>query len=260
MKLGINTIIRWELDGEKPHFERILYVDVSNSEVWLIDVHCEKAFPVFYRYEELKDLILANRAQIITNYEPYTVIRLPDEELGKEFAEYIRYRDNRWELIRPLLERHVHELFNRKTRGQLIAELAKNTGRRKYTIYFYLRRYWQRGCVKNALFPDWHNCGSIKNRQDHGSKRGRPSTETLQTGQPTGRNVTPQDKDIFREGIKRFSLNGEAKSLPNVWKLIKEYYYSTGEYVLKSGLEGDDIIPILLPPSQRPSYKQFKYY
>lgn len=260
MKLGINTIIRWGHDGEKPRFERVLYVDVSNSEVWLIDVNYEKAFPVFFRYEELKDLILANRAQIITNYEPYTVITLPDEELGKEFAEYIKYRDSSWELIRPLLERHVHELFNRKTRGQLIAQLVKHTGKRKYTIYSHLRRYWQRGCIKNALFPDWHNCGSIKNRQDHGNKRGRPSTETLQTGQPTGRNVTSQDKEIFREGIKRFSLNGEAKSLPRVWELIKEHYYSTGEYVLKSGLEGDDIIPILLPPSERPSYKQFKYH
>lgn len=260
MRLSLNTIIRWEIDEGKPRFERVLYVDPSNSEVWTIDVHYEKAFPVFYKYEELQNSILANRAQIILNYEPHRVITLSDEELGEGFAEYIKRRDRAWELIRSLLEVQVHKLFNRKERGRIIAEFAKRTSNRENTIYFYLRRYWQRGCVKNALFPDWHNCGSAKEREDHGKKRGRPSLETLQTGQSIGRNVTPQDIKIFGDGIKRFFKNGTAKDLPSTWKMILEHHYSTGEYVLKSGLEGDDLVPVLLPLSERPSFEQFKYY
>lgn len=260
MRLGFNTIIRWMPEGENTRFERVLYVNTSNSEIWAIDVKDKKAFPIFYRYDELKNSILANHAQIVINYEPYPVITLPDEELGEEFAEHIKHRDRAWELISPLLEIQVHKLFNRKERGRLIAELAKRTGNRENTIYFHLRRYWQRGCVKNALFPDWHKCGSAKKREDHGNKRGRPSAETLQTGQPSGINVTPQDKEIFHAGIKRFFKSGIAKDLPSTWEMIKERYYSTGEYVLKSGLEGDDIVPVLLPPSECPSFGQFKYY
>lgn len=261
MRLSLNIIIRWETDGEKPRFERLLYVDAPNSEVWAIDVHYERAFPVFYRYEEIQNSILANRAQIILNYEPYPLITLSDEELGEGFAEYIKRRDKAWELIKPLLEVQAHKLFNRKERRRSIVELAKRTGSRENTIYFYLRRYWQRGCVKNTLFPDWHKCGSAKEREDHGKKRGRPNSETLEKGQPTGRNVTQQDIEIFRDGIEQFCKKGEPKKeLPKVWQMIKEHYYSTGEYVLESGLEGDDIVPVLLPPSEIPSFNQFKYY
>jgi hypothetical protein len=154
----------------------------------------------------------------------------------------------------------VHKLFNPKDRGRLISERAKHTGRSGNTIYFYLRRYWQRGCVKNALFPDWHKCGSAKQRKDHGNKRGRPSNETLRTGQLTGKNVTQQDEKNFRDGIKRFFIKGVAKDLPSTWQMIKEHYYTTGEYVLEGGLNGDITVPVLLPPSNRPSYDQFRHF
>lgn len=260
MRLGLNTIIRWEPEAKQPRFERILYVDTSNSEVWVIDVNWKTAFPIFYRYEELQNSILTNQAQIIINYEPYPVITLTDEELGEGFKEYIKRRDTSWELIRPLLETDIHNLFSRKDRGRLIAEIANRTSKRENTIYFNLRRYWQRGCVKNALFPDWHKCGSAKDRKDHGNKYGRPSNETLQTGQPTGRNVTQQDKEFFREGIKQFFLKDDAKDLPSTWQMIKEHYYSTGEYVLESGLDGDNVVPVLLHPNEIPSFAQFKYF
>lgn len=260
MRLQTNIIIKWSSDEGEPRFERVLYVNPSNSEVWTIDVNYIKAFPIFYRCDELQNSIIANRAQIILNYEPHPVITLSDEELGEGFADHIVRRDRAWELIRPLLEVQVHKLFNRKERRRLIVELAKRTARSENTIYLYLRRYWQRGCVKNALFPDWHKCGSAKERVDHGNKHGRPNTETLQTGQPVGRNVTPQDKEIFHNGIERFFNSGKAKDLPSAWQMIKEQYYSTGEYVLKNGLEGDDIVPVLLPPSEIPSFEQFKYF
>jgi len=256
MRLSLNIIIRWDTGEEKPRFERVLHVGTADSEVWTIDVHYKKAFPAFYRYEELQNAILTNRAQIVLNYEPYPLITLPDEELGEGFAEYIKRRDKAWELIKPLLEIQAHKLFNRKERRRLIVDLAKRTHSRENTIYFYLRRYWQRGCVRNALFPDWHNCGSAKERKDHGKKRGRPSNSTLQTGQPTGRNVTRQDEEYFREGIRRFHTTGNAKDLPSTWQMIKEHYYITGEYTL----EGDIPVPILLPPEERPSFEQFKYF
>jgi len=260
MRIGLNTIIRWQSNENSPRFERVLYVDKANSEIWAIDVLCKQAHPTFYRYEELQNSILGNRAQLIINYEPCPVVTVPDEELGSDFADYIKKRDSAWELIQPLLQLPVHKLFNRKERRRLIVEVAKHKGRSENTIYLYLRRYWQRGCVKNALLPDWHNCGSKKERQDNGIKRGRPSSETLQTGQPTGRNVTPQDEVNLREGIKDFFKNGNAKDLPSTWQMIKERYYTTGEYILKSVPEGDITVPVLLPPNERPSFEQFKYF
>lgn len=260
MKLILNTIIRWESNDGEPRFERVLYVDSSGSEVWVVDVHYQRALPTFYRYEELQNSIVTNQAQIVSNYEPYPVITLTDEELGEEFVEYIKRRDKAWELIQPLLGLEPHRLFNFKDRGRLIAEIASRSGTSKKAIYRHLRRYWQRGCVKNALFPDWQKCGSVKARQDHGKKRGRPANVTLQTGQPSGRNVTPQDEAKFRKGIADFFVNGNAKDLPSAWQMIKERYYTTGEYTLKTGLGGDIPVPVLLPPNERPSFEQFKYF
>ena len=237
----------------------MLYVAPDNSEVWSIDVHHKKAFPVFNRYGDLQLAVLLKRAHIIVDYIPYPLITLPDEELGEEFSEYIKRRDKAWELIRPLLETEIHKLFNRRERGRLIREHAKRQNCRENKIRFYLRRYWQRGCIKNTLFPDWHNCGSIKERIDHGRKRGRPSAGTIRTGLPTGRNVNPQDQKFFRDGIEKFKVRGKA-NLPSTWEMIKEEYYSTGEYESKGGLVGDDLVPILLPPSEMPTFEQFKTF
>lgn len=260
MRLSLNTIIRWETDGGESRFERVLYADASNSEVWAIDVHQRRAFPTFYRYEELQNSIVTHQAQVIIGYESYPVITLADEELGAEFAEYIKQRDKAWDLIQPLLEVEARKLFSSKDRGRLVADAASRAGSNKNAIYRHLRRYWQRGCVKNALFPDWHNCGSAKERKDHGKKRGRPSEEAIRTSETTGRNVTPQDEENFREGIRRFKIKGAANDLPGVWRMIKENYYTTGEYVLEGGLDGDITVPVLLPPSERPSFGQFKYF
>jgi putative transposase len=259
MRIQPNTILRWESEEGKPRFERVLYADPGNYEIWTIDVDHKRALPIFYKYEDLQHALLSNRTRIIVNYEPYILITLPDEELGEEFFEYIKHRDKAWEIIQPLVEVGIHKLFNRKERGRLITELAKHTKHKKHTFYFHLRRYWQRGCVKNALFPDWHNCGSVKDRKDHGNKRGRPSTKTLRLGQPTGRNVTPQDEEYFRGGINEFKIKGGA-NLPSTWQMIKEQYYSTGEYELSDGLEGQNLVPVLLPPGEIPTFEQFKYF
>lgn len=255
----LNTIIRWGAEVDGLRFERVLYVNQANAEVWAIDVHYEKAFPIIYRYEDLRESILSNRAQIIVSYTPYQLITIPDCDLGDEFNTYIKYRDKAWERLKPLLNIEIHKLFNRRERGRLIKETAKHVNCKPDKLRFYLRRYWQRGCVKNALLPDWHKCGSSKERIDHGKKRGRPSAEAISSNEQTGRNVSTQDEKFFQIGIEKFKVKGKA-NLPDTWRMIKEEFYSTGEYELSDGLEGNDLVPVLLPPNEIPTYGQFKYY
>ena len=41
-------------------------------------------------------------------------------------------------------------------------------------MYLYLRKYWQRGLIKNALLPDYSNCGERdEEKKSDGQKRGR---------------------------------------------------------------------------------------
>jgi len=117
-------------------FERVLYVDVSNDELWAIDVSDPKAWPAYYKVSELADHITADDARIVVGYEPYPIITLTDEELGLDFAKYIAYRDEAWKLIEKLVQAEIRTLFSRRIRATLIAEIAKTTGRDKIKYAF----------------------------------------------------------------------------------------------------------------------------
>jgi putative transposase len=129
-----------------------------------------------------------------------------------------------------------------------VAERATQLGCRKAQINPLLRQYWQDGCVPNATLPNFHRCGQTKNRKDNGKKRGRPCAG--------GRNLTSEDKDKFRRGIKEFKQTGIAKTLRDVWDRTKEKYFNIGY----TELPDRTLVPILPPPDGIPSFDQFKSF
>ena len=249
----INTLIEWDAAGEKSLVERILYIDPSRTDVVTIDVKAKDALPQFRKYEELRQEIIADRAHILFKGGFYGAPSLPDESHEK-YAKYIAERDEAWDLISPLVELQENKLFSRKERGRLIAALAKKTGRRKQTIYNRLRRFWQRGQTKNALIPAWENVGHPKD--DEGRKIGDKKLGRPRAGADQGRNVTPEDREIFEKGIKRFIRGGIAKNLPDAWQLIKERYYKIDDAETEDGI----MAPVLPHASTLPSFDQFEHH
>lgn len=275
MDLRLNTLIAWpkprkEEEGAPPkasitlgaeldnfRLERVLYVDANNNELWAIDVNNNKAWPERYGLSELTDNIKSDRARIIVGYEPHHIISLTDEELGPDFAKYIEYRDAAWRLIEPLLQIEIKKLLTKRVRTAIIADIARKTGRAGNKVRFQLRRYWQRGCTINALFPDWYLRG-LKGTELPGSKkRGRPTLEKDENGQPVGVNVTPEDEKIFEKGIAKYVVSGAASDLHAAWQSIKENFYTTGSYIPKQTEEGIIFAPELLPAHQIPTVEQF---
>ena len=253
-----STSRRVELDAFR--FERVVYVDAANNELWVIDVHDPKAWPTFLKLSELSACVAADQARIVVDYEPHPIIPLTDEELGHNFSKYISYRDEAWKLIEPLFQIEIRKIFSRKVRGVLIAEIARATGRDKNKISFQLRRYWQRGCTKNALFPDWHLRGLKGTELSGEKKRGRPTIEKDENGQSVGVNVTPEDEEIFRKGIDKYVVSGSSSDLQAAWQRIKEESYTTGAFETKQTEEGLILVPELLPANKIPTVEQFIYY
>jgi putative transposase len=253
----INTLIEWDAEEGDPLVERILFIDPTGTDVVTIVVNDKNALPVFKKLEVLRQAIIADRARIIFKASCWAEPSLPEEDHPK-YCEYIKRRDEAWALIAPLVEIQDHKIFNRRERGRLVSELAKRTGRRKSAIYDSLRRYWQRGFSKDALIPAWHNSGRIKDEKERkiDRKRGRKSAKALRTGVDTGRNVTPEDKEKFDLGIKRYIRTGKAKNLRDAWQLIKERYYTVGEQELTDGTKA----PLLPHASTLPTFRQFEYY
>lgn len=241
-------------------FERVLYVDSTNDELWAIDVNDTQAWPVPYKLTELTASVTADKARIVVDYEPHPIIPLTDEELGADFAKQIEYRDAAWKLIEPLFQIEIRKVFSRRTRAALIAEIASKTGRYKSKIRFQLRRFWQRGCTINALFPDWDKRGLKGTELPGNKKRGRPTIEKDENGQSVGVNVTPEDEKIFEKGIKRYVVSGTSSDLRAAWQRIKEESYTTGSLLSKETEEGIIFVPELLPANKIPTIDQFIYY
>jgi putative transposase len=258
----VSTLIEWDVENGPARVERILLIEPDENNLALSDVITinadikdTHALPIFYKYEQLTTAVATNRARVFQKGELYTPPYLPENPQDPKYMlrrdEYFKRRDAAWELIEPLIETYGRRLLNKWERGKIVREHARKNGRRVATICVLLRRYCQRGMTKDALLPAWQNCGHVLLRVDHGAKRGRPPNE----GNPIGRNVTEEDRKIFRDGIDEFIVHGGKKPTA-AWQLIKEKYYKTGTHRLKDGTES----PTLRPADTIPTPRQFEYY
>lgn len=242
MTLSVNQLVRWN-DGE---IRRVLWLSIQS--VVLIATDDSQALPILHARHDIEEALSKSKIQI-TPMEPHLFPGWSDEQLTDAARER---RDRAWNAIQPLVETHVPAIFMRQERGKLVAARAKEVGTSKTTLYGYLRRYWQGGQTPNALIPDFNVCGAPgKERHDRGQKRGRPQVQ----GQSQGVNVTPQMRELFRKGIRRFYESGESRSLRDAYQRTLEHYFNRG-YVIQDGVR----VPILPPANEMPTFWQFEYW
>ncbi|HEV2914355.1 MAG TPA: hypothetical protein VGX92_13845 [Pyrinomonadaceae bacterium] len=253
MLLSLNSLIQWQVTEECLKTERVLWIDDVKTGLWTIDIYDNKAWPVFQVYEDIELALADDRARIIPKAEDFLPLWAPDDEYLKKHNK--RGKKN-YSLILSLVTDGEPQVYNRQTRGRMVAELAERTGTRKAQIYKILRRFWQGGCVPHATLPKYYMSGQTQERQGRERKLGRPNDESRRTGIPIGRNVTPKDKECFRFGIKEFFKKGIATDLPDAWQRTKEKYFNCGYKELPDGT----LVPVLPPANQLPTLRQFKYY
>lgn len=244
MLIQKNELLELIVDGGPPRIERVLWTSEAKRVMWTIDVGDKTAWPVRYQHEDLEANLATGDARRIEKLGKYLAKLLPDDEYVRQHHE--RAKRN-YEVIAPLVESNDARVYDRRHRGRMVAELSKELGVRKAQIYINLRRYWQGGCVPNATLPEYFRCGQIKDRKDHGKKRGRPSCG--------GRNVTAEDKEKFGRGIDEFIKTGIAKNLRQAWELTIAKYFNLG---YEERVDGT-LIPIIPPADDLPSLRQFKY-
>ncbi|WP_239005453.1 Mu transposase C-terminal domain-containing protein [Gloeothece citriformis] len=125
------------------------------------------------------------------------------------------------------------------------------------TVYKYLRKFWQRGKVKNALLPDYVNSGGKGKRRKAGSqKRGRPRKYKHDPEIGEGINITEQDRQIFRIAINKFYRNQKQNSLMTVYKLMIKNYYAEEFHYNENNVK----FSVLIPPEKQPTFTQFRYW
>lgn len=210
------------------------------------------------------DLNAARLAKIKLELDP--VVLLSDDQLGDRYPSHsdqdvptpIRIRDQSWDWISPLFDTYSpREIFEGESRTQWIRQRAKQLGIRENRIYCALHRYWAGGAHRNALLPNTSKCGRRKDgkaREYTTKKPGKPN-KLVRDGRPdlAGCVLTEEDKEKLQAGygayVKPHSTVHEAYILTcGVW-------WSRGTKVVDGRIQ-----PTLLPPHQRPTEMQFRYW
>jgi transposase InsO family protein len=128
-------------------------------------------------------------------------------------------RDNNYELIKPIVSEP--RFYVSKVRSAIINQIVLERRSTKKTLYFLLRRYWQRGQTPNALIRDYKNSGGKgKVRIAKNKKLGRPRLHTPGTGAVVNETV----EKLFRIAIDRYLLTEKKHSLLYAHRRFKSLY------------------------------------
>lgn len=204
--------------------------------------------------------VTARRINLLTDEE--IVKRFPSkvEEAG---SSLIRVRDQKWGLISDLVQTEdLVDLLDVEVRDKKILNHIKialdvetcNVERTCAAILRALFQYRAQGSTKNGLTPFYHNCGNKGHKRKRGTKKlGRPNAPT-QAGIKghEGYVLNGDDADYIAHSWHHFLIRGVtiAAACRRMWR----EFYST--------LKTDDtgrLRPVLVPPNERPTLRQFSY-
>jgi hypothetical protein len=208
------------------HLHRIIHQSIEKGYyLFNIDLYYA-SLPTLYSQNYLLDLYSQHKIAIAE--DPYVWLTSPYSRFSKKQLEV---RDSRKLQMQHLLE-FKDLLFDSDTRGQVFRTIEHDFHIPPKTAYKLLRYYWRGGQIENALMGNYQECGRRKDGKpkiysdDDGKKVGALSNHTINTGEPTGVNLTPEIKQIFELGTNQFYLNPEnrKKDKKDAFEFIKRKY------------------------------------
>lgn len=272
MNLTVNMLYMRHEEPAPPRIERILWIEQGGPRIATIDIQDKKAWPILHDRTFLEERFACGAIHQLKS-DPYQHLRQPDEAFK---PEHCVQRDQAYGLIEDIVEHHEGELFFSCILGPLVQKALKAAKERKRaseeggkkertkvggcsktTVYQYLRLYWQRGQTPNALLPAYDRCGAKGARRTlHGPKRGRPSKKALQTGTPTGVNITDEIKEIFRQGTRLFYDTPKKRGKREAFERLLARFFNRGKDPDPNGIP----IPIMPSVDEMPSFRQYQYW
>jgi putative transposase len=264
MKPTVNTLIQSITPDNSTVVERVLYIDSSGENVAIINASIPHADPDWHRYEDLVAALGTNESYIL-EIDHLSPPALSETELASDKFKKIKSRgETDWQIIKPLVsgENAIKILFplERKAlienRSKELMEGGIIKGISPKSILRKIRRYWQRGQTRHALFPDYIKSGGRgKPRKAGERKRGAPSRISKEENRPTGVNVDALWLNTIIKGGITFYLNREKKSLGVAYRKTLATFCAKG-YDKESGK------PILPDPNLNEVFteRQFKYH
>ncbi|TRW94408.1 DDE-type integrase/transposase/recombinase [Candidatus Methylobacter oryzae] len=191
---------------------RIL-AELPEELVW-IAIEDKSALPSLVSKNELKSAI--EREVLKRAADPFQALsfQLLDDDSPAKAT-----RDNNYELIKPIV--FEPRFYASKVRSAIINQIVLERRSTKKTLYFLLRRYWQRGQTPNALIRDYKNSGGKgKVRAAKNTKLGRPRLRAPGTGTVVNEAV----EKLFRIAIDRYLLTEDKHSFLYAHRRFQSLY------------------------------------
>jgi len=234
--LLLNSVYKYnELDRK----ERILWFSIELNLISVIDIYNNTGWPEIIKFSDYYDRLISG--EIIKISDPF--ILLTNNFSTKD----ILIRDRAWDIISKIVSNEP-VVYYKKNRITLVNEILGEKTTNLPTLYKYLRKYWQRGGGKNALLPDYINCGSVKERK-FVKKRGRPRLDNIYKGND-GINITDDLKEIIIKSAKKYYENSKRISFIASYEfMIKHYFSDKGSGTGKRIAQKD-----------KPTFAQYKYW
>ena len=238
----VNRIIQ---DDEGKKF-RVIGIDKIEDQVILFDLNKGSLNLVRRDIMELDKAILSKEVRFV---EEIYKLNINGRILSDNDREK---RDKGWEIIKGIYEiTGENGIFDRQIRGVAIKTMSEKHDLTDKTIREYVRRYFERGMLKDSLIPDNKNSG----RKTATSVANETSANKKVNTDAKGIYIDEKIQKIFKKAIDRFYNNSKKISLRTAYELmIGEYFSST---VTRE--DGKEILKVM-DSSSIPTFSQFRYW
>lgn len=202
MQLAINDLLQSE---QNPNLiQRVVWVDSEHQLCFLVNI-CQPSFPYSEEIHSIESSVESGEIVKIES-DPW-VFSVGEEDLTETEREK---RDKAWEIVNQIYI--IPDIFIPQRRSELIKTASKEFGISSKTVRHYLKRYWARGMIKNALLPDFINCGKQQSKERQYTKK---------AGRPT----------VYQSSIKRAAISEEWKKIIRI--CLEKYYFIRSKPSLK---------------------------
>lgn len=210
----------WQIN-EVLKFDGQLYriLSINFGDIFWIQIDNKNALPEVVREESLYEYL--DNERLTRARDPFANLILEEPTVNSiAFAK----RDKAFNVIRKIILEPSH--YEPSFRAALIHQIESSGVVSKPTIYKYLRKYWQRGQIPNALLPDYKNSGAPgKTRTETNTKK---NGRKRQFGDGEGCQITLDIERLFRITIsKHLLINNPLKTTEAYQKfqsLYEQYY------------------------------------
>jgi hypothetical protein len=213
---------------------RILWIDRERAVAATFELGGRHSHPRTVALQALADDVLGRRARLLL-HDPYAA---PPAPPGLP-PSHLALRDKAWEIV-ACLQAEGPALYDARARAALVGRCAEAHGVSRPSVLRYLRRFWERGQVIDALLPDYGNSGAAGKTRgaNAGVKRGRPR----KPGGHPGLNVDAATREVFRSAVARYrATHADFSRRAAYRRMLAEFYPGYA-------------------PDAAPSFGQFSYW